>query len=157
MTNIKETLSLYKQEDDTIEKLSEEISTHRKEQRKYYKELYTYIIENKLYLPIDKLIDYKGIDIAKITLVLGDGTTDSFIDCYDILEITDEGRFNLSDYESGLIEWNSKKNYYERVFCGSAKKMDIIGFFDLSKQIAFRPKEVFEETTMEYLINNCKK
>ena len=32
--------------------------------------------------------------------------------------------------------------------------MDIVGFFDLSKQIDFRTDKVFEETTMEYLINN---
>lgn len=109
-----------------------------------------FFIENKKYCSMDKLKEFKGKDIYKITLIFADGD----IKCFsygDIIKVDDNGRFYFSDYENGIIAFNEQKQKYCGSYLYTESEMDIIGFYDLTLGSLFEQEEVKESKYEELL------
>jgi hypothetical protein len=85
------------------------------------------IIENKEY--IFDLSEYNEKEIFSIVALRSDGKEEDLPLC-EIVHI-ENGKLFCSDYNSGIVKWSDEDNCYVKLYHGSEKKLDIIGFIDI--------------------------
>ena len=131
---MKDLLSKYENLKFKKEELKKEVDKLIDEMNTIKKEIQKKVLEDELYLPEKELENYKGKEIEEISLIVeqdGNRKVETFRDWYDFLEIDKNGKFYLSDYTSGIIEWNAKKNRYEMAYHYNNSDFNILGFFEL--------------------------
>lgn len=151
---------LYKEYKQLRKELNEEENKYKKlikdrQERKsrLYLDIEKLFIENKLYCPISDLNKYKNEDIAEINLVVNDEI--KYLSFKEIMKVDENGNFYMSDYESGIIEFNKDRNIYELHCWGSKEDVNIQGFYNLNLGCWYNTQRLIEETSYEYLINKA--
>lgn len=109
-----------------------------------------YFVKNKKYCPLEKLKDFANKQVKHITFILADGNKEYFRGA-DFMNIDENGRFYLSDFNQGIIEYDVNKQGYYWQYRGIAKKFDIVGFYNLHIGSCWESK-LIEETSYEYLL-----
>ena len=127
---------------DNIKHIQKEIEPLRKKLSKeidriieYEKSGDKYIVENKLYFPLEIMEQHKDEAVYCVTFYKSDGTIDR--QGGEICEIDKDGHFNMSDDHGGIIEWSWRKNKYLHFLYGSVEELDYVGI----KEILFPEKD----------------
>ena len=130
---------LQEQQDKVDKELKEIYALAKKKWDVWYgleKDFLNKFIAEKKYLPLSELSKYVGKDreIKEITLVLTDGTCDTYTHPYD-------------------IEWDEKYGFSSGVgddgYYFNVKNEEVLGFFNLQ---LVPDKEYIKETTRSYLV-----
>lgn len=79
------------------------------------------------------LKEYAGKKLKSIKVILDNGEVE-FFDGYEIMYVTDDGHLSISDFDWGLLDYNSKEKAYVQ-WCHFQKSVyHIKGFFDIEVQ-----------------------
>ena len=89
-----------------------------------------YIIENKLYIPIEELTKFKDTDLSKIILIQDTGDTRDFW-CDELMGIDTDGHFYYSSFNGGVFEYNKATDNYTGHYCGHPTNYNIVGFINI--------------------------
>ena len=76
------------------------------------------------------LNDYAGKDLSSIKVIMKDGEIKTF-DGLEILKVTDSGYLEISDFDWGLLKYDSEEKAYVRWYHFSKSVWHIKGFFDI--------------------------
>lgn len=76
------------------------------------------------------LKEYAGKDLSSIKVIMENGTIKTF-EGLEILEVTDKGYLNISDFDWGLLKYDSKEKAYVHWYHFSKSVWHIKGFFDI--------------------------
>lgn len=123
---------------EPIKKIEEEIAPLRKKLSKeidriceFNKAGDKYIVENKLYFPLEIMEQYKKRSVYHVTFYKKDGTSEWMGG--EICEIDENGHFFSSDYSGGIVEWHPGKNKYLHYLYGAVEELEYVGI----KEIVF--------------------
>lgn len=130
--------------DKETQKLRDKASKIRQKLEKYF-------LENNLFLPIEELKKYDGLDIDEITLIT-DKKEQRHFSCGDIIKV-ENGNFYYSDYECGIYEYFDKdKKYHHSYRCNESDGDIIIGFMNLTLGNVWKGRTRIEESFMENIL-----
>lgn len=128
---------------DNIEKIQEEIAPLRKKLSKEIDRIIElekagdkYIVENKLYFPLEIMEQHKDETVYYVTFYKTDGTIDR--KCGEICGIDKDGHFYMSDDRGGIVEWSLEKDKYLHFLYMSVEELDYVGI----KEIVFKEEDV---------------
>ena len=75
-----------------------------------------YIVENKLYLPLDILKEHIGRSVSSICFYLEDGETCDYYSDEGIDKIGEDGHFEHSSYIGGVMSWEDEDKCYNEYY-----------------------------------------
>lgn len=76
------------------------------------------------------LKEYAGKELKSIRVILDNGEVD-FFGGYEIMNVTDDGHLYISDFDWGLLEYDSEEKAYVQWYHFQKSVYHIKGFFDI--------------------------
>ena len=76
------------------------------------------------------LKEYAGKYLISIKVILDNGEVESFCG-YEIMKVTDDGHLNISDFDWGLLNYDSEEKAYVQWCLFQKSVYHIKGFFDI--------------------------
>lgn len=124
----KEQMRLEEERKLELKKRKEQIRLAEENLKKVIDDYYDFIKKGNY---ITDLTEYAGKELSEIKVVMENGDIIE-LNCFEILEVTDDGHLNISDYNWGLLKYEPEENIYVRWRYHFKNVWNIKGFFDIS-------------------------
>ena len=151
MTIIDDTVKFLRNREEIVE-IDKRLTKLHSENSALESKLINYVVENKLYSPINKLKEYEGYDVEEITLVLENGEVKDFWG--DEIMCIRDGHFYYSSYDYGIYEFDEDTMLYYEYFRYKKSEGDkVIGYFDLVINDSI--KDTMLDDILKGVLNEC--
>ena len=114
-----------------------------------------FLKKNKIYCPMELLSNYKGRSVISIELIDRQGNIYEY-SSGEIMNITEDGHFYYSDYDTGIIEYDKSAKKYVCHYHFISSTRNFVGFRNLTlgSKWDLETLEKVKESSTETLIES---